>query len=129
MKRRLWRNIGYEIEIDTSNIKQIFITNPKEVIKRTIDDVWEKLVMTLGSYEFEYWLAEEIVMTCNDAVIKGEDFADISEISGATLYLGEDDSELQVSMSNKFFKKVLISLPIFKIMKTTDEETLLEFVF
>lgn len=130
MKEVIWLNIGCEVIIDPLNVrKKILITNPSAVKKEQIHDVWERLIKTLGKHEFEYWLAEEIVIRCEDAVDSGNHFADISDISGATFYLGDEDEEkMMIAISNKSFQKILIDLPIFRMVEETDKKILLEIV-
>ena len=114
---------------DIENPQRIVIVNPEALKNISVNELWERITGGIGKYEYEIWLAEKIVGASMTAVSEGSMTADLTSISTATLYINRDfpDHNWKVFKSNYNFKLLFKYLKIFKIVKDTPEELLLEY--
>ena len=128
--REIWLNIDSKVVLeDTERTQRIAIINPEALKKVSAGKLWEKISGGLGKYEFDMWIAEKIVAVSMMAAADGSKVADLTPISSAELYINRDFPELnwKVFKNNENFKLLLKYLKIFKIVKDTPEELLLEY--
>ena len=129
MKVEVWLGLDCKAIINEKKQTRILITNPKDFRGVTASDIWIRLPSTCGKNEFESWISDEITDAVSEALRNRKNYADISKLSGATLYIRDyTDSNWIEFKSNEEFKTNLISLPIFEIVKETKEEVLLKYV-
>ena len=128
--REIFLNIDSKVVLeDIEKPQRIAIVNPEALKDISAEKLWEKISGGIGKYEFEIWLAEKIVAVSMMAAADGSMVADLTPISGAVLYINRDfpDQDWKVFKNNYNFKLLFKYLKIFKIVKDTPEELLLEY--
>ena len=128
MIREVWLNIDSKVVLDKAT-QRIVITNPEALKNVSAQMVWDRIMKSLGKCEFEDWLSEKIVAATMAALADGSKTADLTEISGATLYINYDfpEENWKRVMSSDGFRENVKKLPIFKVIKETPEELWLEY--
>ena len=114
---------------DIENPQRIVIVNPEALKNVSAEKLWMKIKGNFGKYEYEMWIAEEIIAECMHAAANGNKVADLDNISRAALYINREfpDQDWKVFKNNDNFKFLFKYLKIFKIVQETPEELLLEY--
>ena len=109
--------------------QRVLILNPEAFEQVSSYELWNRLLGAFGKCEFEAWVAEEIIASAMYALASGNKAADITEMASSRLYTtGVNETEWKTMMSNKTFRKALLMLPIFKVLKADGKELLLEYI-
>ena len=130
MRDDIWLNVDSKVGfVDDKNPQRIAIVNPEALKNVSANDLWEKIAGGFGKYEYEMWIAENIVAVSMMAAADGSKVADLTPFSTAVLYINREfpDQVWEVFKSNENFKLLFKDLKIFKVIKDTPEEILLEY--
>lgn len=128
--REIWLNIDSKVILqDTERPQRIAIVNPEALKTVSAGKLWEKISGGFGKFEFDMWIAEKIVAVSMMAAADGSKVADLTHISNAELYINRDfpEQNWKLFKNNENFKLLFKYLKIFKIVKETPEELLLEY--
>lgn len=131
MREDIWLNFDSKVTFDdVKNPQRILIINPESLKSVSAEKIWEKITGNFGKYEFEMWVSEVIVAATMSAAADGSKVADLTFIAGAVLCINCDFPEYswEVLKNNETFMLLFRNLKIFKIVKNTQEELLLEYI-
>ena len=131
MRDDIWLNVDSKVAFDDiENPQRIAIINPEALRNVSAEKIWERITGSFGKYEYEMWLSEVIVAATMNAAADGSKAADLTSIAGAVLCINDDFPEYnwKVLKNNETFMFLFRNLKIFKIVKNTKEELLLEYI-
>lgn len=131
MRKDIWLNVDCKVAFDDiASPQRIAIINPESLKNVSAEKIWERITGNFGKYEFEMWLSEAIVAATMNAAADGSKVADLTAIAGAVLCINQDFPEYnwKVIKNNETFMLLFRNLKIFKIVKNTPEELLLEYI-
>lgn len=131
MRDDIWLNVDSKVAFDDiENPQRIAIINPEALRNVSAEKIWERITGSFGKYEYEMWLSEVIVAATMNAAADGSKAADLTSIAGAVLCINDDFPEYnwKVLKNNETFMLLFRNLKIFKIVKNTKEELLLEYI-
>ena len=122
----VWINSNRRIYLDDFYEQIVSITNPEALKGLNEKYLYNQMKGFLANSEFEKWIAEKIFDICKEAGHR-RNYANISRIASATLlikYPKKTDWEIFMYSGELRFR--LINCPIFKIIKNSKFEILLE---
>ena len=128
--RDIFLNVDSKVVLeDIEKPQRIAIVNPEALKNVSAEKLWMKITGNFGKYEYEMWIAEEIIAECMHAAANGNKVANLDNISRAALYINREfpDQEWKVFKNNYNFKLLFKYIKFFKIILDTPEELLLEY--